>query len=291
MHAVRDPRFKGSDASNIHDEEVGEDEMEWSDDEMEAEAKRRRKERRGGSAAPRGGKRSAQGTPLRSAHGLPDRPHFDFQPTEDVYAGSETGSMYGDDEERSVYGSEAGSSSGRERRPVSYDDLEDGEMASEPPRSGGRGRGDRGRGRGTRGQNREGGRGRGRGRGGGRNGNRLPPRPETDTPQQLPPIHYPFHQTQPMPTQQYQPSPYPVPIDSYHPNQPYQPTMMGFVPQEQQQQYYPQAQFQGQQPQYPIVPQPYQPTPGVPAINPRFGSQYPPSTDSWHPQQNHPYSQ
>ncbi len=36
--------FKGSDASNLHDEEVGEDEMEFSDDEAEAEYKRRVKQ-------------------------------------------------------------------------------------------------------------------------------------------------------------------------------------------------------------------------------------------------------
>jgi H/ACA ribonucleoprotein complex non-core subunit NAF1 len=39
MRAVRDPRFKGSDASNLYDEEINEDEQEWSDDEMEAEAR------------------------------------------------------------------------------------------------------------------------------------------------------------------------------------------------------------------------------------------------------------
>lgn len=36
-------KFKGSDASNLHDEEVGENELEFSDDEAEAEYKRRRK--------------------------------------------------------------------------------------------------------------------------------------------------------------------------------------------------------------------------------------------------------
>ena len=52
--------LKGSDASNIHDEEVGDDEMEFSDDEKEAEYKRSLKQKkrdraRGGSSA-RGGK-------------------------------------------------------------------------------------------------------------------------------------------------------------------------------------------------------------------------------------------
>ncbi|KAL8958420.1 MAG: hypothetical protein Q9193_004518 [Seirophora villosa] len=45
--------FKGSDASNIHDEEVGDDELEFSDDEAEAEHKRRVKQER---LAKRGGR-------------------------------------------------------------------------------------------------------------------------------------------------------------------------------------------------------------------------------------------
>lgn len=36
--------FKGSDASNVHDEEVNEDELEFSDDEAEAAHKRNRRE-------------------------------------------------------------------------------------------------------------------------------------------------------------------------------------------------------------------------------------------------------
>lgn len=36
-------RMKGSDASNMHDEEVGEDEIEFSDDEAEAAYRQRRK--------------------------------------------------------------------------------------------------------------------------------------------------------------------------------------------------------------------------------------------------------
>ncbi|GMK53731.1 hypothetical protein CspeluHIS016_0103170 [Cutaneotrichosporon spelunceum] len=44
MAAVRDPRFR-SDASNVFDEEVADDEVEWSDDEAEAAARRRRKGR------------------------------------------------------------------------------------------------------------------------------------------------------------------------------------------------------------------------------------------------------
>lgn len=45
---------KGSDASNIHDEEVGEHEIEFSDDEAEAEYKRRKKQTRQNTAANKG---------------------------------------------------------------------------------------------------------------------------------------------------------------------------------------------------------------------------------------------
>lgn len=38
-----DKRYKGTDASNLHDEEVAEDEREWSDDEAERLAKKKRK--------------------------------------------------------------------------------------------------------------------------------------------------------------------------------------------------------------------------------------------------------
>ena len=65
--------LKGSDASNIHDEEVGEDEMEFSDDEAEAEYKKRVKQAR---QARRGGKFGGVGASVRpnqydsSGHGL-----------------------------------------------------------------------------------------------------------------------------------------------------------------------------------------------------------------------------
>ncbi|KAL1960850.1 hypothetical protein VTO42DRAFT_5833 [Malbranchea cinnamomea] len=59
--------LKGSDASNIHDEEVGEDEVEFSDDEAEAEYRRQQKakrqqqkEARGGVTAGRKGRGGAQ---------------------------------------------------------------------------------------------------------------------------------------------------------------------------------------------------------------------------------------
>ncbi|RSH93541.1 hypothetical protein EHS25_007899 [Saitozyma podzolica] len=136
MQAVRDPRFKGSDASNIYDEEIGEDEIEWSDDEAEAEAKRRRKAKRGGSAIPRGGGRGGArawagsdaggSTPRATQHSsLPQRPHFDFQPDDASDAG-DAGSMYGDVPSAGYEGetwSDAGSTaSGRGRpKPAPYE--------------------------------------------------------------------------------------------------------------------------------------------------------------------------
>lgn len=54
-------RVKGSDASNLHDEEVGQDEVEFSDDEAEAEYKRMLKQqRRGASSRGRGRGRGGQ---------------------------------------------------------------------------------------------------------------------------------------------------------------------------------------------------------------------------------------
>ncbi|KAL9606623.1 MAG: hypothetical protein Q9179_000209 [Wetmoreana sp. 5 TL-2023] len=48
--------LKGSDASNIHDEEVGDDELEFSDDEAEAEYKRKMKQERQARKCGRGGR-------------------------------------------------------------------------------------------------------------------------------------------------------------------------------------------------------------------------------------------
>ncbi|KAL7421666.1 hypothetical protein Q5752_003435 [Cryptotrichosporon argae] len=131
MVALRDPRLKGSDASNVYDEEVGEDEAEWSDDEAEAEARARRKQKRAGSRAPsRAGSvgvgSSVAGTtttPRVAPHGLPPRPHFDYAP-------DDVGSVHGDVEWEAA--SDAGStvSTASARRAVAYDDLESGDAAA-----------------------------------------------------------------------------------------------------------------------------------------------------------------
>jgi H/ACA ribonucleoprotein complex non-core subunit NAF1 len=54
---------KGTDASNLHDEEVAADEMEFSDDEKEAEHKRQLKMKKRGNKAGRGGREQSTGAP------------------------------------------------------------------------------------------------------------------------------------------------------------------------------------------------------------------------------------
>lgn len=146
--------LKGSDASNLHDEEVGDDEMEFSDDEKEAEYKRslkqKKKDKWNNKAGGRGGK---EPHPLRQE------------------ARPEGGLNYDDDDEDGPYKPLArppGFGSG----PVST------ETYDPSPRGNFRGRRGDSRGRG-------GGRGRG-GRGGGgrggygqpRDGYSLPPQPQ-----------------------------------------------------------------------------------------------------------------
>ncbi|KAL4984830.1 Gar1/Naf1 RNA binding region-domain-containing protein [Aspergillus falconensis] len=59
--------LKGSDASNFHDEEVAEDEVEFSDDEQEAEYRRKLKQKR----QERKGAKNQDGGPLKAARGPP----------------------------------------------------------------------------------------------------------------------------------------------------------------------------------------------------------------------------
>ncbi|EIW71726.1 hypothetical protein TREMEDRAFT_60642 [Tremella mesenterica DSM 1558] len=163
MPLLRDPRLKGSDASNRYDEEVGEDELEWSDDEAEAEAKKRRKRgmssrfsdasfdnnnlqregvERGGRNRSRSGSVSSIYTANRSdgergkkrlggvggGRGGGERERFGL-PTKPHFDyqpedRSDIASMYGDEID--------GSSSERERRlPGPYDDVYMGESITE----------------------------------------------------------------------------------------------------------------------------------------------------------------
>ncbi|KIW12523.1 hypothetical protein PV08_09800 [Exophiala spinifera] len=88
--------LKGSDASNFHDEEVGDDEMEFSDDEAEAEHKRQmkaRKQGRGGdSGRGRGGSKFARGSSNRAGRGA-----HSHQPTDNNGYGNGSMQMNYDD--------------------------------------------------------------------------------------------------------------------------------------------------------------------------------------------------
>ncbi|KAL8665522.1 MAG: hypothetical protein Q9202_002227 [Teloschistes flavicans] len=61
--------LRGSDASNMHDEEVGDDEMEFSDDEAEAEYKRRVKQEKLARKGGRGGREDGFSKPARGGRG------------------------------------------------------------------------------------------------------------------------------------------------------------------------------------------------------------------------------
>jgi H/ACA ribonucleoprotein complex non-core subunit NAF1 len=151
--------FKGSDASNLHDEEVGDEEVEFSDDEAEAEHKKRLKQKK---IERRGGRMQANGQP-RDSHPLKqEQKPYD----------SAVGLSYDDGEDDGPYKPLArpagfASNAGRAEAPqegVGYNGRPNrgGRDSNGPPREsfgGGRGRGDRG----DRGRGRGGDRGRGRG--------------------------------------------------------------------------------------------------------------------------------
>ncbi|KAN0104600.1 NAF1 domain containing protein [Hyaloscypha variabilis] len=160
--------YKGSDASNLHDEEVGDEEMEFSDDEAEAEHKRRVKQKK---LEKRGGKMQQNGGSGRGGHPLQQQ-HTPYD--------TSNGINYDDAEDDGPYKPLA--------RPAGYaDSVGRSEAPQEGAYSGertgfnqnkdqfrGRGRGDRGRGRGDRGR----GRGGYQNQRGGGNGYSLPPQPQ-----------------------------------------------------------------------------------------------------------------
>jgi len=160
--------YKGSDASNLHDEEVGDEEMEFSDDEAEAEHKRRVKQKK---LEKRGGKTQQNGGSGRGGHPLQQQ-HTPYDASKGI--------SYDDAEDDGPYKPLA--------RPAGYADSVG---RSEAPQKGAysgerpifnqskeqlrvRGRGDRGRGRGDRGR----GRGGYQNQRGGGNGYSLPPQPQ-----------------------------------------------------------------------------------------------------------------
>ena len=152
--------MKGTDASNIHDEEVGEDEIEFSDDEAEAEYKRQKK------AAKRGGRGGLSRSDFNAERGGRSfgAPGHDSGRT--FLNGSDApmqhyggGMSYDDgggvaDVQEEFYSPL--------KRPENLSELMAGHGPPRPPVQGpfergrGRGRGDRGRGRGDRGRGRGG---------------------------------------------------------------------------------------------------------------------------------------
>ncbi|KAK5987962.1 H/ACA ribonucleoprotein complex non-core subunit NAF1 [Cladobotryum mycophilum] len=151
--------LKGSDASNLHDEEIGDEEMEFSDDEKEAEYKRSQKQKKKDKW--KNGKDAKEPHPLRQ---------------ETSVSASADGGLNYDEDDDGPYkplARPAGYGTG----PISTESYEP------PPRSGfqrGRGRDFKGRGGRGRGSGR-GGRG---GYGGSRDGYSLPPQGNSQYPQQ-----------------------------------------------------------------------------------------------------------
>ncbi|RDW91923.1 hypothetical protein BP5796_01317 [Coleophoma crateriformis] len=267
--------FKGSDASNLHDEEVGDDEIEFSDDEAEAEHKRRVKQKK---LERRGGKMQQNGNSGRGGHGHP------LQQQHSAYDAS-VGIKY-DDEEDGPYKPLA--------RPAGFADTvgrseapEEGgyQFKNERPSRGGHDQG-RGRGRGDRGRGRGRGNDRGRGRGGSGNSQPQGRRDDAHSHPQPGPAGYANPQSmaafQPPPPGTTFPMAFPPPPPNY-----YNPAAAQAQYSPQQPQMWPQfpAQPPSQQ-QYP--PQPYM-QPGWPNngttgafINPAFFAAQ--NANQWNPQ-------
>ncbi|RYC61855.1 hypothetical protein CHU98_g4364 [Xylaria longipes] len=210
---------KGTDASNWHDEEVAEDEIEFSDDEKEAEHKRQLKAKKRGA---RGGR-----------DGAANRGGRDDATTQGASAPS-NGLKYDDeDDEDGPYRPLA--------RPLGYGQSQPSQGSNEPSSShGGAYRGNRGdfRGRGGRGRGGRGNRGRG--------GYSLPPRPQgqegqaAQSFQQSPAQQYNLPPAPPMPMsgQSYPVFPLPQPNGQQAHQQPTQPYPFPW-PQNAQQGFYP----------------------------------------------------
>ncbi|KAF4819957.1 H/ACA ribonucleoprotein complex non-core subunit NAF1 [Colletotrichum tropicale] len=135
--------LKGSDASNIHDEEVAEDEMEFSDDEKEAEHKRQAKQKKKDARARNGGgERPARGGGAREPHPLRN----------EVSAGPSDGGLNYDDEDDGPYKPLTRPPGFGQVPPMQQTFSQEPEPGRFGGRRGGRGdfrgRGDRGRGRG-----------------------------------------------------------------------------------------------------------------------------------------------
>ena len=168
---------KGTDASNWHDEEAGDDEVEFSDDEKEAEHKRRLKAKRKGGRGGKDGGAGGRGGRGGGDGGVKQEPNSQQQQQQHP-----VGLKYDDDDD-----DDDGPYKPLARPPG----FGQGPPASQSVETGYNTNGystNRGRGRGGRGGNRgRGNRGGPRGGGGGGGGYSLPPRPQHQ--------HQPQHQT------------------------------------------------------------------------------------------------
>ena len=264
--------FKGSDASNMHDEEVGDEEVEFSDDEAEMEHRRKLKqkkvEKRGGKAQQNGG--SSRGAhPLKQGHAAPrDGAGLSYDDGEDdgPYRPLTRPSGYADTVGFSDPPQEAPYTGGADRG--NYGNRSNDQFR-------GRGRGDRSRGRGDRGR----GRGGFNDRRGDSNGYSLPPQspqnggyyapPGANFPQRPMPMAMPNAQTG-------YPQPHgpPANFNNPPPNE-YSPQQPLLWPQFPQQNPYPQSYQQAfqnmQQGGWPNMP-PTAPLPTGAFLNPAFFS-------------------
>ena len=268
--------FKGSDASNLHDEEVGDEEIEFSDDEAELEHKRRLKqkkiERRGGKQQSSGSSRThplqQQHTPGYSNGGI----SYDDAEDDGPYKPLSRPAGYADSVGRGEAPQEGTYSRGPDGSPERV--RENGNTHNHRREQfRGRGRGDRGRGRGDRGR----GRGGYQDRRGGGGGFSLPPQGRTNggyTPPQPSGFGPPLYQNAQSPTTGAPPNHYNNPLHQpYSPHQPQLPIWPQFPPQPQpayQQQPYQQP-FPSPQSGWPNMPS-APPLPSGAFINPAFFS-------------------
>ncbi|KAI6713235.1 hypothetical protein JHW43_004215 [Diplocarpon mali] len=173
--------MKGSDASNLHDEEVGDEEIEFSDDEAEAEHKRRVKQKK---IEKRGGRVQQNGS--RGGHPLQQQ-HKPYDATKGInYDDAEDDGPYRPLARPAGFENSIGLGRGeapQEVAPGTYDRPKRDRFKGRG-KGGDRGRGDRLRGRGDRGRGRAGCQDR---RGGQSNVQSLPPRPQGFTQPAAPP--------------------------------------------------------------------------------------------------------
>jgi len=283
--------YKGSDASNLHDEEVGDEELEFSDDEAEAEHKRRIKQKK---MEKRGGKIQHNSAPTRGGHPLQQQ-QIAYDPMVGLSYDDEDDGPYKPLSRPAGFADTVGRSEAPQEG-VGCGDREhrgnkEGSPSQYQPRElygRGRGRGDRGRGRGDRGRGND----RGRGRGGFQerrnDGFSQPTREQRHNGYSQPPHGLPISPHSPPVNYNYYNN---APQDQYSPQQPHPSGGYPIPPFQQQQAYMAQQQYQHPQQYAPVAPSQHgwpniAPSPTMPAgayINPAFfgNQQQQPSVQQW----------